>query len=109
MNIHHRNLQNLSNKIFKVKNGLSSELMNDILSLLKNHTLYEQLRISGRVRSIEQNEAWKHLFTLIPNYGTLFQMNIKLMNYLIIILSQYIVLYIYIYTHIKKSIFVSGK
>ena len=43
---------------------------------------YEQLRISGQGRSVQQNIAQKHLLTLAPNYGTLFQMNIKLLNYL---------------------------
>ena len=43
---------------------------------------YEQLRISGQGRSVQQNIAQKHLLTLAPNYGTLFQMNIKLLNHL---------------------------
>ena len=30
LNIHHRNLQKLVTEIFKVKNGLSPELMNDV-------------------------------------------------------------------------------
>ena len=46
-NIHRRNLQKLVTEIFKVKSGLSPEPVNDVLSLLKNHTPYEQLRISG--------------------------------------------------------------
>ena len=44
-------------------------------SLSKNHTPYEQLCISGRERSVQQNMAKKHLLTLATNYGTLFQMN----------------------------------
>ena len=82
LNIHHRNLQKLMTEIFKVKNDLSPELMNDVLSLSKNHTPYEQLRISGREGSVQQNMAKKHLLTLATNYGTLFQMNIKLLNHL---------------------------
>ena len=51
------------------------------LSLSKNHPPDEQLRISGRGRSVQQNMAQKHL-TLAPYYVTLFQMNIKLLNHL---------------------------
>ena len=56
LNIHHRNLQKLVIEIFKVKNGLSTELMM-FLSLSKNHIPYEQLRISGRGRCVQQNMA----------------------------------------------------
>ena len=35
LNIHHRNLQNLVTEIFKVKNGLSPELMNDVFEFIK--------------------------------------------------------------------------
>ena len=35
MNIHHRNLQRIVTKIFKVKNGLSTELMNNVLKFIK--------------------------------------------------------------------------
>ena len=82
LNIHHRNLQKIVTEIFKFKMTyhLSSWMM--FLSLSKNHTPYEQLRISGRGRSVQQNMAQKHLLTLAPNYGTLFQMNIKLFNHL---------------------------
>ena len=57
LNIHHKNLQKLVTEIFKVKNGLSPELMNDVGVYLKNHTPYEQLFISGRGRSVQQNIA----------------------------------------------------
>ena len=50
------------------------------LSLSKNHTPWEQLRISGRGRSVQHNMAQKHLLMLAQNYGTLFQMKIKLLN-----------------------------
>ena len=36
MNIHHRNLQKLVTAIFKVKSGLSLELMNDVFEFIEN-------------------------------------------------------------------------
>ena len=35
LNIHHRNLQKLVTEIFKVKNGLSPELMNDVFEFME--------------------------------------------------------------------------
>ena len=35
LNIHHRNLQKLGTEIFKVKNGLSAELMNDVFEFIE--------------------------------------------------------------------------
>ena len=35
LNIHHRNLQKLVTEIFKVKNGLSPELMNDVFEFIE--------------------------------------------------------------------------
>ena len=35
LNIHHRNLQKLVTEIFKVKNGLSHELMNDVFEFIE--------------------------------------------------------------------------
>ena len=35
LNIHHRNLQKLVTEIFKVKNGLSAELMNDVFEFIE--------------------------------------------------------------------------
>ena len=35
LNIHHRNLQRLVTEIFKVKNGLSPELMNDVSEFIE--------------------------------------------------------------------------
>ena len=57
LNIHHRNLQKLVTEIFKLKMAyhLSSLMM--FSSLSKNHTPYEQLRNSGRGRSVQQNMA----------------------------------------------------
>ena len=57
LNIHYRYLQKLVTEIFTVKNGSSPELMNDVLSLSKKHTPYEQIHISGRERSVQQNMA----------------------------------------------------
>ena len=34
-NIHHRNLQKLVTEIFKIKNGLSPELMNDVFDVYR--------------------------------------------------------------------------
>ena len=51
-------------------------------SLLKNHTPYKQLGISGRTGSIQQNMAIKHLLPLAPHYEILLQINIKLLNHL---------------------------
>ena len=39
--IHQRNLQFLATEIFKVKNGLSTGLTEDVFSLLINPTIYE--------------------------------------------------------------------
>ena len=36
LNIHHRNLQKLVSEIFKVKNGLSRELVNDVFEFIEN-------------------------------------------------------------------------
>ena len=35
MNVHHRNLQKLMSEIFKVKNGLSPGLMNDVFEFIQ--------------------------------------------------------------------------
>ena len=40
-------------------------------SLSKNHTPYEQLCISGRGRSVQQNMAQKYLLTLAPKIWNL--------------------------------------
>ena len=61
------------NKIFKVKNGLSPELMFSRLS--KNHSHYEETRISGQRGFIQQNMAQTHTLTLRINYAVLFQIN----------------------------------
>ena len=48
MNNHHRNLQKLVIEIFKVKNGLSPELMNDVFEFIEK--LYS-LRTTSHFRS----------------------------------------------------------
>ena len=55
LNIHHRNLQKLVTEIFKVKNALSPELMNDVFEFIEKPYPYKQLHISSRRRSIKQN------------------------------------------------------
>ena len=82
LNNHHKNLQKLVTESSKLKMTYhrSSGMM--FLSLSKNQSPYKQLRISGRGRSIQQNMGKKHFLTLTSNYGTLHQMNIKLLNHL---------------------------
>ena len=52
--------------------------VNDVFEFIEK--LYSlQIRISGQRESVQQNMAQKHL-NLALNYGTLFQMNVKLLN-----------------------------
>ena len=52
--------------------------VNDVFEFIEK--LYSlQIRISGQKESVQQNMAQKHL-NLALNYGTLFQMNVKLLN-----------------------------
>ena len=81
LNIHHRNLQKLVTEIFKVKNGLSPELMNDIFEFIEKPNF---LRPTSHFRSRKirtTKYGIEHLLVLATNYGTLFQMNIKLLNH----------------------------
>ena len=74
LNIHHRNLQNLVNEIFKVKNGLSSELMNDIFEFIDKPY---SLRTTSHFRSRKTHRTkWgmktpfyldPKLWNLVPN------------------------------------------
>ena len=57
LNIYHRNLEKLPTENFKVKNGLSPELMNDVFDFIEKPYSLRQLRISGRGRSVQQNMA----------------------------------------------------
>ena len=82
LNIHLRKLQKFVTEIFKVKSGLSPELMNDVFEFIeKPYSLQTTSHFRSR-KIVQQNMAQKHLLTLAPNYGTLFQMNIKLLNQL---------------------------
>ena len=52
--------------------------VNDVFEFIEK--LYSlQIRISGQRESVQQNMAQKHL-NLALNFGTLFQMNVKLLN-----------------------------
>ena len=51
LNIDHRNLPKLETEIFKVKNGLSSELMNDVFEFIEKP--YSLRTISGGGRSVQ--------------------------------------------------------
>ena len=58
LNIHHRNLEKLVTKFFKVKNALSPKLINYIFEVIqKKHTNNFSSNISGRGRSVQQNMA----------------------------------------------------
>ena len=49
MSIHHRNLQKLVTEIFKVKNGFSAELMNDVFEFIeKPYSLRTTLHFRSR-------------------------------------------------------------
>ena len=79
---HHRNLQKLVTELFKVKNGLSPELMNHVFEFIEKPY---SLRTTSHSRS-RKVRATKYGIetpsTLAPNYVTLFQMNIKLLDHL---------------------------
>ena len=82
LNIHHKNLQKLVTEIFKVKDGLSTELLNDVFEFIEKPY---SLRTTSHFRSrkICTTKYGKETPSyLAPNYGTLFQMNIKLLNQL---------------------------
>ena len=84
LNIHHRNLQKLVTEIFKVKNGLSPELMNDVFEFIeKPYSLRTTSHFRSRkIRTTKCCIELHRILTLATNYGTLFQMNIKLLNQL---------------------------
>ena len=73
LNIHHRNLEKLVTEIFKVKNGLSPELMNNVSRFIEKP--YSQRATSHfRLRKISTTKYG------IEVYGIFFQMNMKLSN-----------------------------
>ena len=53
LNIHHRNLQNILNEIFKIKNCLSLELMNDGFEFIEKPDSLRKICISGPGRSVQ--------------------------------------------------------
>ena len=55
MNIHHRNLQKLMTEIFKVKGGLSPELVNDVFEFIKKpYSLWTTLHFRSRkIRTVK--------------------------------------------------------
>ena len=55
LKIHHRNLQNLATEIFKVKNCLSPELMNDVFEFIEKP--YSLRTFQVRERFVQQNMA----------------------------------------------------
>ena len=82
LNIHNRNLQKFLIEIFKVKNGLSPELMNDIFEVIKKPY---SLRTTSHFRSRKIHTTKYCIET--PSYlacklWNLFHMNIKLLNHL---------------------------
>ena len=64
LNIHDRNLQKLVTEIFKVKNGLSPELMNDVFEFIEKLC---SLRTTSNFRSKKDpyNKMW-HRNTFLP-------------------------------------------
>ena len=74
LNIHHRNLQNPVTEIFKVKNGLSPELMNDVsefiekLYFLQTTSHFRSRKISTTKYGIEKPSYFgPELWNLVPN------------------------------------------
>ena len=74
LHIHHRNLQKLVNEIFKVKNGLSPEFMNDIFEFIeKPNSLQTTLHFrSGKIRTTKyaiETPSYLNpkLWNLVPN------------------------------------------
>ena len=65
LNIHHRNLQKLMTKIFKVKNGLSPELMNDVFEFIeKQYSLRTTSYFRSRKIRTTQYGIEQHPLTL---------------------------------------------
>ena len=74
LNIHHRNLQKLVTEIFKVKNGLSPELMNDVFEFiekpysLRTTSHFRSRKIHTTKYGIEKPSSLGcKLWNLIPN------------------------------------------
>ena len=73
MNIHHRNLQNLVTEIFKVKNGISPELMNNVFEFiekpysLRTTSHFRSRKIRTTKYGIETPYLGPKLWNLVPN------------------------------------------
>ena len=74
MNIHHKNLQKLVTEIFKVKNGLSPELVNDVFEFIeKPYSLRTTLHFRSRkIRTTKYGKETPSylghkLWNLVPN------------------------------------------
>ena len=74
MNIHHRNLQKLVTEIFKIKNGLSPELMNDVFEFiekpysLRTTSYFRSRKIRTTKYGIETSSyLGRKLWNLVPN------------------------------------------
>ena len=74
LNIHHRNLQKLVTEIFKIKNGLSTELRNDVFELiekpysLRTTSQFKSRKIRTTKYGIETPSYLGHkLCNLVPN------------------------------------------
>ena len=63
LNIHHRNLQKLVTEIFKVKNDLSPELMNDVFEFIE--TILPTNNFTFQVEENPYNKIW-HRNTFLP-------------------------------------------
>ena len=83
LNIHHRYLQKRVTEIFKDKNSLSPELMNDVLEFIeKPYSLRTTSHFRSRKIRTTKDGIKTPFLTLVSNHGTLFQMNIKLLSQL---------------------------
>ena len=73
MNIHHRNLQKLVTEIFKVKKGLSPELMNDVFEFmekpysLRTTSHFRSRKIHTTKYGIETPYLGHKLWNFVPN------------------------------------------
>ena len=73
LNIHHRNLQKLVTEIFKVKNGLSPELMHGVFEFiekpysLRTTSHFRSRKIRTTKYGIETPYLGRKLWNLVPN------------------------------------------
>ena len=68
LNIHHRNLQKRLAEIFKVKNNLSSEFMNDVFKYIKK-TILPVNKFAFQVKEDPYIKRWlRNIFLPCPEY-----------------------------------------